>query len=58
MTTLAHKCDLCVDHEGGPACIPVCPTKALYLVAPDEVESITTQRREQALAGLSAAENR
>ena len=25
----AHKCDLCRERKGGPACISVCPAKAL-----------------------------
>ncbi len=32
MKSVAHKCDLCPEREAGPACIPVCPTKALQLV--------------------------
>lgn len=32
----AHKCDLCNGRSEGPACIAVCPTKALYLV-PNEM---------------------
>ena len=26
---IAHKCDLCQEREGGPACINVCPAEAL-----------------------------
>lgn len=28
----AYKCDLCMDRPGGPACVEVCPHKALRLV--------------------------
>jgi electron transport protein HydN len=30
----ANKCDLCVDRELGPACVPACPQNALQLVNP------------------------
>ena len=30
--SVAQKCDLCTEVSTGPACITVCPTKALYLV--------------------------
>ncbi len=26
---IAHKCDLCQERKGGPACTSVCPAKAL-----------------------------
>lgn len=48
----AHKCDLCIDRAEGPACIPVCPTKALYLIDPDGLEMTSSQRREQALSAM------
>lgn len=48
----ALKCDLCVDVRGGPACIPVCPTKALRLVDSDEPHMGCPERREQAAFGL------
>jgi Fe-S-cluster-containing hydrogenase components 2 len=35
---LAHKCDLCVDQPNGPACIRVCPEKALELIVPKQVK--------------------
>jgi electron transport protein HydN len=35
---LAHKCDLCVDQSNGPACIRVCPEKALELIIPKQVK--------------------
>ena len=48
----AHKCDLCIDRPSGPACIPVCPTKALFLIEPVGLEEIASQRRDRALAGM------
>lgn len=48
----AHKCDLCIDVPGGPACIPVCPTKALFLIEPSGLEASSSQKREQTLAGM------
>lgn len=52
--SLAHKCDVCIDRPEGPACISVCPTKALFLVEPAGLEDLSSQRREQALAGMVA----
>ena len=43
----AHKCDLCVDVAGGPACIPVCPTKALHLIEPGSLEARSAEKREK-----------
>ena len=40
----ASKCDLCAGIEGGPACVRVCPNKALRLVNP-ESESAEKQLR-------------
>jgi electron transport protein HydN len=47
-----HKCDLCIDRADGPACIPACPTKALFLVEPAGLETMNIQRREQSLANM------
>lgn len=49
----AHKCDLCVDRPSGPACIPVCPTKALHVVDRNTLEATLQERR--ARAALDAA---
>lgn len=53
--SLAHKCDLCIDRKDGPACIPVCPTNALFLVDPAGLEATSHQKREQTLSGMEAA---
>jgi electron transport protein HydN len=50
--TQAHKCDLCVDVAGGPACIPVCPTKALHLIDPDSLRTKIEEKRENSAFSL------
>lgn len=50
----AHKCDLCVEHDGGPACVSVCPTKALTLMDRELMDETLRQRRER--AAIEAAE--
>ncbi len=44
----AYKCDLCVHRSQGPACIEVCPTKALYTIDAKVLEDKARKRREQA----------
>jgi electron transport protein HydN len=46
----AQKCDLCIDHAGGPACIAVCPTDALHLMDEDYLQETLRHRREHAAA--------
>lgn len=43
----AIKCNLCVEREDGPACIPSCPTDALRLVDPDALNHLLQQRQLQ-----------
>ncbi|MGQ9371037.1 4Fe-4S dicluster domain-containing protein [Azospirillum sp. ST 5-10] len=50
----AHKCDLCVGRDGGPACVETCPTKALYVMDRAAVTQTLALRRER--AALEAAE--
>ena len=38
--TIAHKCDLCIDVPGGPACVAVCPTEALHLMESPNPEAV------------------
>lgn len=45
--TLAYKCDLCVGVAGGPACIPVCPTKALSLIEPGSLAAECAKKRKK-----------
>lgn len=44
----AHKCDLCVGQADGPACIKVCPTKALHVVDRAAMDATLRQRQERA----------
>lgn len=48
----ALKCDLCVTRPTGPACIPVCPTKALHLIDRDSIAATQRKRQEQAALDL------
>ena len=34
-TAVVVKCDLCIDHAEGPACVAACPTKALRVIDQD-----------------------
>lgn len=45
---VANKCDLCIDREGGPACVEVCPTEALSLVKGDCVDKSVEEKRKNA----------
>lgn len=51
VSTQAHKCDLCHQREAGPACIEVCPTKALKLVTPMALETLQRDRQLRAARG-------
>lgn len=42
---VANKCDLCKDNPEGPACVKVCPTKALSVVETDEIIETVEERR-------------
>lgn len=46
--SIAHKCDMCIDVETGPACLAVCPTKAFHLVDPEAVQDKVQRRRSDA----------
>lgn len=50
----AQKCDLCIDREAGPACIPVCPTKALHLVDRSALDATLRRRQEHAATDAAA----
>jgi Fe-S-cluster-containing hydrogenase component 2 len=38
----AVKCDMCMDLDGGPACVRACPTGAAIRVHPSEVIDLVT----------------
>ena len=44
------KCDLCVDREGGPACVAACPTGGLMLMDEDEIARRQQEKRKAAAA--------
>jgi electron transport protein HydN len=48
----AHKCDLCIGHPGGPACVSVCPTAALHIMDEDFLDAILRHRRERSATEL------
>jgi electron transport protein HydN len=49
----AFKCDLCPDRREGPACLQVCPTKAISLVDGEVLAERLRVRREHAAAALA-----
>ncbi len=54
--TVAYKCDVCAGRDGGPACVAVCPTGALKLMYPQELQQ--TQRQKQQAAARGARPGR
>ncbi|MBK1812064.1 4Fe-4S dicluster domain-containing protein [Clostridium sp. YIM B02505] len=50
---VANKCDLCLGRENGPACIEVCPTAALKLVKPDNLEKEIQEKRKSSANTLA-----
>lgn len=49
------KCDLCAHRASGPACIEVCPTKAISLVDAIVLADAARQRREHAAMAQAAS---
>ena len=43
---IAVKCDLCSFDEQGPACVRMCPTKALHLVSNMDIARASKRKRE------------
>lgn len=43
---VVEKCDLCADY-GPPACVAICPARALHLVAPDGIQQNVENRQKQ-----------
>lgn len=50
----AYKCDLCIHLVQGPACIEVCPTKAISTIDAEALENNLRRRREQAAVAVAA----
>ena len=48
----AVKCDLCESRGAGPACVEVCPTKAIYVVDSAVLATAALKRREHSAAML------
>lgn len=48
------KCDLCVDHADGPACVGACPTHALRLIDPQMLERGKQAKRKAAARAAAA----
>ncbi|PWC18361.1 electron transport protein HydN [Brenneria roseae subsp. roseae] len=44
----AQKCDLCTGRATGPACIEVCPTKALYMISRDDIQAMIQRKQRRA----------
>ncbi|EJO5347648.1 4Fe-4S dicluster domain-containing protein [Clostridium botulinum] len=49
---VASKCDLCIGREGGPACVEICPTKALKVIEAKEIEKSVEGKRSQVAVEL------
>jgi electron transport protein HydN len=49
----AFKCDLCLHRTEGPACIQVCPTKALSSISGEVLAERMKKKREYAAATLA-----
>lgn len=52
----AHKCDLCIDHDGGPACVKVCPTDALHVMDAARLAETRVLRQLRSAVEASATE--
>lgn len=55
--TVAIKCDLCCSSTDGPQCVKVCPTKALQLIAGDQVERLIKLKRISSVAVVDSILN-
>ncbi|RJX32185.1 MAG: 4Fe-4S dicluster domain-containing protein [Oxalobacter sp.] len=54
---IAVKCDLCGSAEKGPACVQVCPTKALFLVDDKLMRKSVNAKRAAAVNFMPFMEN-
>ncbi|MOA31651.1 Electron transport protein HydN [compost metagenome] len=44
----AHKCDLCIGRDSGPACMQTCPTNALHCVDRNMLQEMNAEKRRRA----------
>lgn len=49
----ANKCDLCHGRSEGPACVEVCPTAALTLIRPADLQAMQRERQLRAACGTT-----
>jgi electron transport protein HydN len=47
------KCDLCLHRQDGPACVAVCPTKAIHLMDAKTLAERLQHKREQAAVAMA-----
>ncbi len=52
--SIAVKCDLCETRDQGPACVEVCPTKAIVLVEEGNMKEAAKSRAEEAAVDVSS----
>lgn len=43
----AMKCDLCINNPTGPACVSVCPTKAIRLIESVNLEQLVQDKQQR-----------
>ena len=54
--TVAVKCDLCYFREAGPACVEICPTKALHLVDEQSMHTAGQAKRMRTVKAVARGE--
>ena len=50
--SIAEKCNLCADREGGPACIKACTKRAITIVDPAKIKAKNQEKFLSKLAGI------
>ena len=50
--SVAVKCDLCAFRSSGPECVRVCPTDALHVIDPLDLEQAARAKREAAASAF------
>ncbi|WP_431222091.1 4Fe-4S dicluster domain-containing protein [Serratia sp. L9] len=49
----ASKCDLCHGRSAGPACVEVCPTAALTLIRPADLQAMQREKQQRTACGTT-----